>query len=122
MANNYSITIKSPKLTQEVAADIFSFISLHNLVLNFNYNYQELKLYVRGYVDLRDILTKHNFDKSDFTEIMDEFDLAYRSGQIYDSEGNALPETDPIVVQYAQIAKEIECDVQKGKYTIWEYC
>ena len=61
MANNYSITIKSPKLTQEVAADIFSFISSHNLVLNFNYDYQELKLYVRGYVDLRDILTKHNF-------------------------------------------------------------
>lgn len=122
MANNYSITIKSPKLTQEVAADIFNFISLHNLVLNFNYNYQELKLYVRGYIDLRDILTKHNFDKSDFTEIMDEFDLAYRSGQIYDSEGNALPETDPIVMQYAKIAKEIECDVQKGKYTIWEYC
>lgn len=122
MANNYSITIKSPKLTQEVAADIFNFISLHNLVLNFNYNYQELKLYVKGYIDLRDILTKHNFDKSDFTEIMDEFDLAYRSVQIYDSEGNALPETDPIVIQYAKIAKEIECDVQKGKYTIWEYC
>lgn len=122
MANNYSITIKSPKLTQEVATDIFNFISLHNLVLNFNYNYQELKLYIRGYIDLRDILTKHNFDKSDFTEIMDEFDLAYRSGQIYDSEGNALPETDPMVIQYAQIAKEIECDVQKGKYTIWEYC
>ena len=122
MANNYSIIIKSPKLTQDVAADIFNFISLHNLILNFNYNYQELKVYIRGYVDLRDILTRHNFDKSDFTEIMDEFDLAYRSGQIYDSEGNTLPETDPMVIQYAQIAKEIECDVQKGKYTIWEYC
>ncbi len=122
MANNYSITIKSPKVTQEVAAEIFNFISSHNLILNFHYHYQELKLYVRGYVDLRDILTKHNFDKSDFTEIMDEFDLAYRSGQLYDSEGNALPETDPMVMQYAQIAEEIECDVQKGKYTIWEYC
>lgn len=104
MANYYSISIESEKMKQQVAADIFNFVADKRRIADFDYHDGELHMEVRGYIDLREILTKHGFDKTDFTQIMDEFTRGYR--YIVDE-------------NYKNIAKEIEEDVAAGKYTIW---
>lgn len=122
MATNYDITIRSEKLTQEIATEIFNYISERHLVHFFKYlGYNnEISCYVRGYVDLREILTKNGFDETDFTEIMDESNRNHRGPvTITNGNGEPLPIDDPMVSKYQEIADEIEAEVSAGKFTIW---
>lgn len=120
MANNYDIIIRSEKVNQYVASEIFNFISKNHLIHNFKYlDRYEIKCYIRGYVDLREILTNHGFDETDFTEIMDEFNRAYRHMVSLDADGNPLPDDHPERIKEKEMADEIETEVAAGKFTIW---
>lgn len=122
MADNYDITIRSEKLTQEIAAEIFNYISERCLVHYYKYlGYNdEMNCYVRGYIDLREILTEYGFDETDFTEIMDESNRNHRGPiTIIHGNGEPLPADDPMVIKYQEIADEIEAEVSAGKFTIW---
>lgn len=121
MAINYDIIIRSKKITQEIATEIFSYISKHNLVHFFKYlGYaNEINCYIRGYADLREILIKHGFDETDFTEIMDESNRAYRHMTALDENGNPLPDDHPERIKDQEIANEIETEVAAGNFTIW---
>ena len=122
MATNYDIIIRSDKVNQEIATEIFNYISEQRLVHFFKYlGYNnEISCYVRGYVDLREILAKHGFDETDFTEIMDESNRNHRGPvTITNENGEPLPIDDPMVIKYQEIADEIEAEVAAGKFTIW---
>jgi len=121
MATNYDIIIRSDKVNQEIATDILNYISENRLVHFFKYlGYNnEINCYVRGYIDLREILIKHGFDETDFTEIMDEFNRAYRYMISLDAYGNPLPDDHPEKIKDKEIADEIEAKVAAGEFTIW---
>lgn len=120
MANYYDIIIKSEKVNQYVASEIFNYISEKHLINDFKFiNKHEISCYIRGYVDLREILTRHGFDETDFTEIMDEFNCAYRYMTALDADGNPLPEDHPERIKDKEIADKIEAEVAAGKFTIW---
>lgn len=72
MANYYYITIKSDKMTQDIAAEIFNTLIKKNMVRYFDYDENQLKYSTRGLVDITDILEKNNFNVKDII-IEDEF-------------------------------------------------
>ena len=75
MANYYWITIKSEKMTQEVAAEIFAELSKSNLIRIFDYSEGGyLHFNSRGVnTQIGKILEKYSFtDKK--IEVKDEFD------------------------------------------------
>ena len=77
MANYYYITIKSEKMTQEIAAEIFTEFSKTNKIRNFNYIIDGY-LYIdsRGLsMQVGKILDKYGFTDEEI-DIKDEFELA----------------------------------------------
>lgn len=77
MANYHKIVIETPKMTQNVALDIFQYLAQHNRIRSFDFNEGELSIYIRGYTELSSLLISHGFDKEDYTSVADEFTLAY---------------------------------------------
>ena len=76
MANYYYVTIKSDKMTQEVASKIFQKMSASNLIRHFSFIEGHLTYNTRGLTDIVDILEEYGFTDEDI-EVKDEFDLAY---------------------------------------------
>ena len=75
MANYYFVTIKSEKMTQEVANEIFQAIEPKHLIREFYFHEGYLYYNTRGLLDISDILNKYKFnDKVDKVEVKDEFD------------------------------------------------
>lgn len=78
MANYYYVEIKSDKMTQDVANEIFQAIVPKQLVRSFHFCQGALKYNTKGLEDIGDILTAYGFnDEEDKVEIKDEFDLVY---------------------------------------------
>lgn len=78
MANYYYVTIKSDKMTQEVASKIFQKMATSNLIRHFEFTMGELIYNTRGLTDIEDILKEYNFTDQDI-EIKDEFELVYEN-------------------------------------------
>ena len=76
MANYYYVTIKSDKMTQEVANKIFQRLSTLNLIRHFSFVEGHLTYNTRGLTDIVDILEEYGFTDKDI-EVKDEFELAY---------------------------------------------
>lgn len=86
MANYYYVTIKSDKMTQEVASKIFQKMATSNLIRHFDFTMGQLTYNTRGLTDIEDILKEYNFTDKDI-EIKDEFELVYED--ITTKESNA---------------------------------
>lgn len=78
MANYYYITIKSDKMTQEVASKIFQKMATSNFIRHFNFTVGQLNYNTRGLTDIEDILKEYEFTEEDI-EIKDEFELVYEN-------------------------------------------
>ena len=78
MANYYYVTIKSDKMTQEVANQIFQEMATKNKIRSFNFNEGYLTYNTRGLTDITTILNEAGFVDEEI-EIKDEFDLVYES-------------------------------------------
>ena len=76
MANYYYVTIKSDKMTQEVASKIFQKITTLNFIRYFTFSNGYLRYNTRGLTDIGDILEEYQFTDDDI-EIKDEFQLYY---------------------------------------------
>lgn len=76
MANYYYVTIKSEKMTQEIASKIFQEIASKNLIRTFNFGKNYLAYNTRGLTNISNILESAGFTDEE-VEIKDEFDLAY---------------------------------------------
>ena len=76
MANYYYVTIKSDKMTQEVAAEILQEMATKNLIRAFTYHEGYLYYNTRGLTDISPILNKAGFVDSEI-DVKDEFDLVY---------------------------------------------
>lgn len=74
MANYYYITIKSDKMTQDIAAEIFSILVNKSRVRYFNYDENQLKYSIRGLVDIQKVIDKYNINKEEVM-ISNEFDF-----------------------------------------------
>ena len=79
MANYYYVKINNEKLTQEVAAEIFNFLSEHCYIQHFNYLEGHISYKSRGLINVGDILEKYNINDTNTIEIEDEFDYFYNS-------------------------------------------
>ena len=79
MANYYYVTIKSDKMTQEVAAEILQEMATKNLICAFTYHEGYLYYNTRGLTDIGAILEKAGFADSEI-DVKDEFDLVYGDG------------------------------------------
>lgn len=78
MANYYYTTIKSDKMTQKIAAEIFNKLAEERKVRYFNYNENQLKFNTHGLVDIQNVLDKHNI-KEEEMKVKDEFELVYEN-------------------------------------------
>ena len=76
MANYYYVTIKSDKMTQEVANQIFQEMATKNKIRSFNFNEGYLTYNTRGLTDISNILESIGFTDEEI-EVKSEFDLAY---------------------------------------------
>ena len=76
MANYYYVTIKSEKMTQQVAAEIFNKFSGSCRIRSFDFYKGFLKYNTRGLIDITDILVKYGFTDEEI-EVKDEFELFY---------------------------------------------
>lgn len=76
MANYYYITIKSDKMTQEVANQIFQEMATKNKIRSFNFHEGYLTYNTRGLTDITNILESVGFTDEE-VEVKSEFDLAY---------------------------------------------
>lgn len=80
MANYYYVDIKSEKMNQDIANEIFNEISSKNKIRRFNFSEGYLSYNSRGLTDITDILNKYNFnDEEDEISIKDEFELVYET-------------------------------------------
>ena len=78
MANYYYVDIKSEKMNQDIANEIFNVISSKNRIRRFSFSEGYLSYNSRGLTDITDILNKYNFnDEEDEISIKDEFELVY---------------------------------------------
>lgn len=78
MANYYYVTIKSDKMTQNVANEILQTIAPKNRIRNFHFVEGELNYNTRGLTDITDVLNAYGFIDEEI-EIKDEFELVYES-------------------------------------------
>ena len=76
MANYYYITIKSDKMTQDIAAEIFNTLIKKSRVRYFDYDENQLKYSTRGLIDIQKIIDKYNISKEEIM-ISDEFEFIY---------------------------------------------
>ena len=61
MANYYYVTIKSDKMTQDIAAKIFDKAAKNHRIRYFDYDENHLKFNTRGLPDIGDILESYGF-------------------------------------------------------------
>lgn len=80
MANYYYTTIKSDKMTQKIAAEIFNKLAEERKIRYFDYDENQLKFNTRGLVDIQDILNRYNIKKEEI-EVKDEFELVYETSE-----------------------------------------
>lgn len=73
MANYYYTTIKSDKMTQNIAAEIFNTLVNKRRVRYFDYDENQLKYNTRGLIDITTILEKYGFTNEE-VEVKSEFD------------------------------------------------
>jgi hypothetical protein len=78
MANYYYVTIKSEKMTQQVAAEILNRFCGTCRVRSFEFNEGFLKFNTRGLIDITDILVNYGFNDEEI-EVKDEFELFYEA-------------------------------------------
>lgn len=78
MANYYYVTIKSDKMTQEVANQIFQEIATKNKIRSFSFHEGYLTYNTRGLTDITVILEKAGIVDEEI-EVKDEFDLVYEN-------------------------------------------
>lgn len=79
MANYYYVEIKSEKLTQEVAAEIFNHIMRHQRVRWFNFSESgSINYNSRGLEDISEILEKYGITEEEI-KVEDEFERFYNS-------------------------------------------
>lgn len=78
MANYYYVTIKSDKMTQEVANEIFQEMVHKNKIRNFNFIEGYLHYNTRGLTDITSILNNYGLTDKDI-EVEDEFQIAQKS-------------------------------------------
>ena len=76
MANYYYVTIKSDKMTQEVAAEILQEMVTKNIIRAFTYHEGYLYYNTRDLTDISPILERVGFVDSEI-DVKDEFDLVY---------------------------------------------
>ena len=76
MANYYYVTIKSDKMTQEVAAEILQEMATKNIIRAFTYHEGYLYYNTRSLTDISPILERAGFIDSEI-DVKDEFDLVY---------------------------------------------
>jgi hypothetical protein len=76
MANYFYVTIKSEKMTQEVANKILQEMVNKNKIRNFVFHQGYLHYNTRGLTDIISILNEYEFTDEE-VEIKDEFDLVY---------------------------------------------
>ena len=81
MANYYYVTIKSDKMTQEVASKILQEMASKNKIRSFNFHEGYLTYNTRGLTDITTILNEAGFVDEEI-EVKDEFDLAYENSMI----------------------------------------
>lgn len=74
MANYYYVTIKSDKMTQEVASKILEEMVLKNYVRSFSFHEGYLTYNTRGLTDINKILNEAGFTDEEI-EVKDEFQL-----------------------------------------------
>lgn len=74
MANYYYVTIKSNKMTQDVAQEIFQLMNEKCKIRYFNFCEGQLKYNTRGLVDIINILQKYGLTDEDII-IKDEFEM-----------------------------------------------
>lgn len=78
MANYYYVTIKSDKMTQEVANEIFQEMATKNKIRSFNFHEGYLTYNTRGLTDISEILESVGFTDEE-VEVKDEFELVYEN-------------------------------------------
>ena len=78
MANYYYVTIKSDKMTQEVASKILQEMASKNKIRNFSFHEGYLTYNTRGLTDIATILKEAGFVDEEI-EVKDEFELAYEN-------------------------------------------
>lgn len=79
MANYYYVTIKSDKMTQEIASKILQEMTTKNRIRSFEFFERgELKYNTRGLTDISEILNEAGFTDKE-VEIKDEFTYAYET-------------------------------------------
>lgn len=76
MANYYYVTIKSEKMTQEVANKILQEMVNKNQIRNFVFHEGYLHYNTRGLADIASILNDYDFIDEEI-KVKDEFQLAY---------------------------------------------
>jgi hypothetical protein len=106
MANYYYITIKSEKMTQELANKILEQISQKQLVRSFNFHEGYLFYNTRGLYDISELLKEYKIDTKLETLVMDEFNYGYYHMEITGQENFDLE----------KIKKDIEHDIKAGKF------
>ena len=78
MANYYYTTIKSEKMTQEVASKIFQEMATKNKIRSFDFCRGYLTYNTRGLTDISEILNEANFTEEE-VEVKDEFTYFYEN-------------------------------------------
>ena len=78
MANMCYVTIKSDKVDQYLAKDIFDQIVAEGLVRSFSFHDGYISYCTRGLADITSTLVDYDIT-NDEVEIKDEFDLSYKS-------------------------------------------
>ena len=74
MANYYTVKIEDEKLTQEMVAEIFNYLTQHQRIRWFNFSEDGFMKYnSRGLIDIRHILEKYGIDEKAI-EAEDEFE------------------------------------------------
>ena len=98
MANYYYVTIKSDKMTQEVANQIFQEMATKNKIRSFNFSEGYLAYNSRGLTDISEILDKTGFTDEE-VEVKDEFTYAYE---------NMMQPDEAVIKDIEKIIKDIE--------------
>ena len=78
MANIYYITIKSDKVDQYFAKDIFDQIVAEGLVRSFSFHNGYINYCTRGLADITSSLVDYNITNEEI-DVKDEFELLYES-------------------------------------------
>lgn len=98
MANYYYVTIKSDKMTQEIAGKIFLEITSKNFIRGFSFYKGYLAYNTKGLTDITAILNEAGIVDEEI-EVKDEFEFAYE---------NAITPEEAIIKDIEKIVKDIE--------------